>query len=328
MAELPLITSEDFDSLAPEWAQLWASLPGTTPFEHPAWHATWLRHFGQGSSPVFLSIRREERLIGVAALDMDREEARELGDHNVRDYAGPLALEGEAPAVAAGILEWLREDLTPAATFWGLRGEGRMAAALQAVAVEGGWSATKAHEAVCPGVELPGDFEEYVAALAKHGRHELRRKLRNFEAAGSVAFESATEPVAIEAGMDALFRLMRISRGDKDEFLTPAMGAFFRDLGATFGELGMVRLSTTGLDGVTVAATFSFETRDNTYLYNSGYDPEYSRLAVGLVSKAYAIRDAVERGKSRFDFLRGAEEYKHRLGGSDTELVTVRLVSE
>jgi CelD/BcsL family acetyltransferase involved in cellulose biosynthesis len=45
------------------------------------------------------------------------------------------------------------------------------------------------------------------------------------------------------------------------------------------------------------------------------------------VSRAYAIRDAVERGKSRFDFLRGAEEYKHRLGGKDTELVMLRLTS-
>ena len=118
--ELPLITSEDFDALAPEWAELWANVPGAPPFLHPDWHRVWLRHFGSGASPVFLSIRRDERLIGAAALDMEREEARELGDHNVRDYAGPLALPGEETPIAAGILEWLREDLTPAGTFWGL----------------------------------------------------------------------------------------------------------------------------------------------------------------------------------------------------------------
>jgi CelD/BcsL family acetyltransferase involved in cellulose biosynthesis len=127
--------------------------------------------------------------------------------------------------------------------------------------------------------------------------------------------------------MDALFHLMRISRGDKDEFLTPPMEAFFRDLGATFSALEMLRLSTLTLDGHDVAMTLSFETADALLLYNSGYDPEYSNLAVGLVSKAFAIREAISLEKRRFDFLRGDEEYKRRLGGVDREIVTLRLRS-
>ena len=325
--ELPLITSEDFDALAPEWAELWANVPGAPPFLHPDWHRVWLRHFGSGASPVFLSIRRDERLIGAAALDMEREEARELGDHNVRDYAGPLALPGEETPIAAGILEWLREDLTPAGTFWGLPADDPMTGALLEAGTRGGWTAESVHEAVCPGLELPSDFEAYVASLSKKDRHELRRKIRNFEAAGAWSFETATEPAAIGEGMDALFHLMRVSRGDKDEFLTPAMEAFFRDLGATFGALGMLRLSTLTLDGDEVAMTLSFETPDALYLYNSGYDPEYAHLSVGLVSKAFAIREAIALGKQRFDFLRGDEEYKRRLGGVDREVVTVRLRS-
>jgi len=324
---LPLITSEDFDALAPAWAQLWDDVPGASPFHHPEWHRVWLRHFGGACSPVFLSVRREEALIGASALDMGQSEARELGDHNVRDYAGPLALPGEEPAVAAGILEWLREDLTPAAIFWGLPADSAMASAISRAANDGGWRCEIEHEAVCPGLDLPRDFEEYVASLSKKDRHELRRKLRNFEAAGAWSFETATGPDAVTGRMDALFHLMRISRGDKDEFLTPAMEAFFRDLGATFSALGMLRLSTLTLAGNDVAMTLSFETSDALYLYNSGYDPQYSHLSVGLVSKAFAIREAIALGKRRFDFLRGDEEYKRRLGGVDREVVTLRLES-
>jgi len=120
---------------------------------------------------------------------------------------------------------------------------------------------------------------------------------------------------------------MRISRGDTDEFLTPAMEAFFRDLAATFSALGMLRLSTLTLDGVAIAMTLSFEDAEAVYLYNSGYDPAFSNLAAGLVSKAWAIRDACERGKRRFDFLRGEEEYKRRLGGVEREVVTLVLRS-
>ena len=321
----PLITSEDFDALEPEWLALWAAAPTATPFHHPSWHRVWLRQLGDGTAPVFLSVRREEALIGVAALDMDREEARDLGDHNVRDYAGPLALPGEEAAVAAGILEWLREDLTPAVAVWGVPEDSPMAGAIAASAAAGGWSVTAEPEAVCPGVDLPGDFETFIASLSKHDRHELRRKTRNFEAAGAANFESVTQPAQVADGMEDLLRLMRISRGAKDEFLTPAMEAFFRDLAATFAALGLSRLSTLKLDGMAVAMTLAFEDASTTYLYNSGYDPENSRLAVGLVSKAYAIRDAIERGRQRFDFLRGEEDYKHHLGGTNRQLVTLKL---
>ena len=52
-------------------------------------------------------------------------------------------------------------------------------------------------------------------------------------------------------------------------------------------------------------------------LYNSGYDPRYSRLSVGLVSKALAIKEAIEAGKRSFNFLRGTERYKYHLGAKD-----------
>lgn len=327
MTDLPLITSEDFDALEPEWAALHAATPGASPFLHPAWHRVWLRSFGQESSPVFLAVRRDAALIGVAALAMGSDGARELGDHNARDYAGPLAVPGEERAVAAGVLEWLREDMTGRLDLWGLPADSPLVAAFETAATDGGWRFERAHEAVCPGVDLPGSFEEYVAALSKKDRHELRRKMRNFEAAGEVSFTSATTVDDVPAALDGLFHLMRISRGDKDEFLTPRMEAFFRDLGATFAGLGMARLSTLSLDAVPVAMTFGFELGGVTYLYNSGYDPAFAHLAAGLISKAYGIRDGIERGQRRFDFLRGEEEYKRRLGGIDREVISVSLTA-
>ncbi|MGE0599628.1 MAG: GNAT family N-acetyltransferase [Dehalococcoidia bacterium] len=325
MADAPLITSEAFDALEPDWLALWNEAPDATPFHHPMWHRVWLRHFAENTSPVFLAIRRAETLIGVAALDMDREEARELGDHNVRDYASPLSVSGEERAVVEGVLEWLREDLTPRATFWGLAADTAVTSAIENVRAETGWRAEIRPEAVCPGTDLPDGFEAFVAALPKHDRHELRRKMRNLEAAGSVTFESLTEPAAVAAAMDELFDLMRRSRADKAEFLTPLMEGFFRDLAATFASLGMLRLSRLSLDGTCAGMTLSFDDGRTIYLYNSGFEPEHSKLAVGLLSKAYAIREAINLGRKRFDFLRGEEDYKRRLGGIDRQVVTVTL---
>lgn len=322
MTERPLITSEDFDRFAPEWARLLEAVPGASPFLHPAWHAVWLRHFGAEASPVFLSVRREERLIGAMAFDMRPGRAMDLGDHNVRDYGGPLALPGEEHAVAEGVLEWLREDLTGSAEFRGIPTGSTMSVALADAADSGGWRNEREYEAVCPGVDLPETFEEYVAALSKKDRHELRRKMRNFEAAGTVEFETRTE------GGDAvadLLRLMRASREDKDEFLTLAMEAFFHDVADTFAQLGMLRIGRLSLDDHLVASTFAFDTCGVTYLWNSGYDPEFTHLSVGLVSKAHAIEAAIRAGQRRFDFLRGDEDYKRRLGGEPRALERILL---
>jgi CelD/BcsL family acetyltransferase involved in cellulose biosynthesis len=321
---LPLITSEDLATLAPEWEALAASLPGTAPFHLPAWHAAWLAHFGAGREPIFLSIRRQERLIGVATLDLEPAGARELGDPEVRDYGGPLALPGEEEAVAAGILEWLREDFTRALVLWGISADGPWPAAFERAAARYGWSFATEPGAVSPGVNLPPSFEAFVAGLSKHHRHELRRKLRNFEAAGETRYERLTGDAAA-ANLGLLFEFMRASRADKAAFLTPAMEAFFRELAQQFAPGDRLALGLTWLDGRPVAATLTFEDGESAYLYNSGYDPAVAGLAPGLVSKAWAIRDAIERELRRFDFLRGGEPYKRRLGGTDRQLLRLVL---
>ena len=61
------------------------------------------------------------------------------------------------------------------------------------------------------------------------------------------------------------------------------------------------------------------------YLYNSGYDPQYVGLSAGLLSKVYAIQDSIEKGKKRFDFLKGAEPYKGHLGGKEVPLYRCQI---
>jgi len=71
------------------------------------------------------------------------------------------------------------------------------------------------------------------------------------------------------------------------------------------------------LDRVRVAAVLCFRAEEELLLYNSGYDPAYAGLSVGLLSKALALRRAIEEGRRRFDFLRGAEPYKYDLGAEN-----------
>ncbi|MYA54255.1 MAG: hypothetical protein F4X89_12375, partial [Dehalococcoidia bacterium] len=194
---LPLITSEPFEALAPEWAALHGETAGALPFSHPLWHDTWLRHCGAAVFPVFLALRPpadeegEAPLLGVIPLDAGGTQPRFLGDPDLSDHSGALMAPGQEGGAAAALIEWLMEDLAAGFEAWGLPASGPLRAALVAAAGRYGWTATEAQEAVTPAVELPESWDAYVAMLPKKHRHELRRKLRNLERAGEVGFESA-----------------------------------------------------------------------------------------------------------------------------------------
>ena len=326
---LPLITSEPFETLAPEWEALHRSTAGAMPFSHPVWHRAWLRHCGGAVFPVFLALREpageESPLAGVVPLDVGGEAPRFLGEPDLSDHSGALVTPGREGGAACALLEWLMEDLASGFEAWGLPAAGPLRPALLAAAARYGWSATEEHEAITPTVELPDTWEAYVSALPKKHRHELRRKLRNLERTGDVGFVSAETTETVPEATEGLLVMMRASREAKAAFLTPQREGFFRDLAAGLSAHGLARVSTLTLDGAPVARIFGLEGAGATMLYNSGFDPSLGSLAVGLLSKALLVRDAIERGREAVDFLRGEEPYKRHLGGQPRDIVTVRL---
>jgi CelD/BcsL family acetyltransferase involved in cellulose biosynthesis len=172
-------------------------------------------------------------------------------------------------------------------------------------------------ENVCPRLELPASFDDYVEGLDRRDRHELRRKLRRLYRSGDVLFHSCQSAPEVESHLDDFLRQHGASRHEKALFMTERMARFFRRMALTLAELNLVRLYCLEVNGVRAASVLCFDAGDELLLYNSGYDPDYASLAVGLLSKALALEQAIEQGKRWFDFLRGAESYKYDLGGKD-----------
>jgi CelD/BcsL family acetyltransferase involved in cellulose biosynthesis len=83
---------------------------------------------------------------------------------------------------------------------------------------------------------------------------------------------------------------------------------------------GLVRLFMLYCNRKPVASVFCFDAGSQLYMYNSGYDPSYANLSVGLVSKVMCLRWAIENGKQGLDFLRGNEPYKYDLGATDQDI--------
>jgi len=142
--------------------------------------------------------------------------------------------------------------------------------------------------------------------------------------AGDVNYRVIEDWDSISRSMDLFLKLFRESRQDKARFLTARMEHFLTALVRGMAQAGLVRLGILELNASPVAAVLCFDYNNTVFLYNNGYDPHYSSLSAGSICKALCIKDSIEKGRGKFDFLKGAEEYKHHLGGREVNLYGFR----
>ena len=99
--------------------------------------------------------------------------------------------------------------------------------------------------------------------------------------------------------------------GPKGQFMTADREAFFRDLAGLDGaRIDLVA----GADEVPVAAALGFVEGDGYALYNSAYHPDHRGSSPGMVILWLLVQSAIDDGLAIFDFLKGDETYKLRLG--------------
>jgi CelD/BcsL family acetyltransferase involved in cellulose biosynthesis len=325
---MPLtVHDEPFDRVRGEWEGLVRTVDAPVPFVMPSWQRVWLDYFQDGRRLQLLTAREGERLVGVAPLLRDDSGAEFVGHYSICDYMDAVVAAGFERAFFASLLEKLAADGARLVDLRGVREGSPTAQGIEDAAAGAGFTLEREQEALAPVVCLPESWDEYLNSLSKKDRHELRRKLRRLDSAGGdVVLRVLTASDECDAFLGTFFHLMRISSHHKEEFLDrPGMEPFFRAMTRAMADEGFVRFYALTFDGETVAAVMNFDVAGRLYMYNSGYDPAYAHYAVGLMSKALLMRDAIEQGRECVDFLRGDESYKYDLGGKDQRVYRLVL---
>lgn len=176
---------------------------------------------------------------------------------------------------------------------------------------------------VSPYLRLPKSWDEYLLSLSRVKRKELKRKINRLENGSEFKFYCNKNFVN---DFDDFVRLHRLSKADKEDFMSEPMKDFFWKLLNADSSLGVWKLCFLEIEGKKVASILAFQNDKQILLYNSGYDPEYNYYSVGLILKAYNIRQAINDGKTVYDFLRGDERYKFDLGGVNMDLYKFKIV--
>jgi CelD/BcsL family acetyltransferase involved in cellulose biosynthesis len=322
----PVLTvsqTESFDALAPEWSSLLARCSCDTIFLTADWQQTWWKLAGEGELSL-ITVRAGQELVGIAPMVRAGNKWGFAGGVEVADFLDVIAAASHEESVACAVLDFLGRA-GGSVDLRNLRPDSLCATVILEKARSRGISAVIEPEDVSPKVDLPEDWESYLQLLSKKDRHELRRKMRRLLSAGDVLYYVANDSSTRAADVADFLRLHRLSADEKAEFMTPRMERFFRGLVDEFGPRGWLRLYFLEIDHIRVASVILFDYGGKFLLYNSGYDPAFSHLSVGLLLKAFCLRDAIDEGRRVFDFLQGNEPYKYDLGGRDVPILRLHL---
>jgi CelD/BcsL family acetyltransferase involved in cellulose biosynthesis len=314
------VTTETFDSITDCWRDPQHSLAWDCLFVMPGWLKVWWDNFGGDRIAHLCVVRNTDELIGIAPLMIEGKTARLIGDPDVCDFVDVIAAPGRGRAFFQNLIPYIRKQGATRLDFGAVRVDSVVFTDLVAVAKDLNYETICDPEDVSMELELPSTWDEYLKQLTGKERHEIRRKLRRLNEAARINLRLVEDPDGVAKEIDTFFTLFKLNRWDKLAFMSDRRAAFFRSLAMEMAAARILRLYFLDLDDVPAAAAMCFDYRSTVYLYNNGYDKRYKSLSVGLLSTIFCIKESIQKGKARYDFLKGPEPYKRRLGGKPVQL--------
>ena len=321
-----------FDELKPVWNDLLGRAPLNRVFFTWEWQKTWWDAYKPGELWI-LACYEAGAVKGIAPLFIS-ESARGrsvqiIGCVDVTDYLDFIVDQACLEAVYAAFADYLaahRGDFDML-DFCNIPFESPTKRRLPELLRARGFETAVEQQEVCPVIALPEDWGGYLRLLDKKQRHEVRRKMRRIQ--GS---EEAIDWYIVNGQRDMneevtqFVRLMAESDPEKRLFLQDEGNLrFFHSIVPLLQERGWLQLNFLTIGEERAAAYINFIYGDRVMVYNSGLaHAGFGDWSPGIVLLAYNIRHAIEQGFAYYDFLRGDEPYKYRMGGRDTAVMNIR----
>jgi CelD/BcsL family acetyltransferase involved in cellulose biosynthesis len=172
------------------------------------------------------------------------------------------------------------------------------------------WQARVADHAVV--LEMPGDFEKYLATLGRKTRSDIRQYLRSAAQNGvGLKIYHGNE---ISAWIPVLFELSSLNWG---MFHNEKSRQFIIDVVTALatGKENVVFAVLTH-DTKAIGSVLGFESGATCYLHPAGVlRQEVAGVSPGITMYVMIVESLIKRGFRKLDLSPGLEEYKFRLGG-------------
>ena len=316
------------EELTQEWEELYRSDSSATPFVSPGWGQAWMRHWSRSAEPWLITVRDAERLVGLAPLALERYRGarvvRMLGKEP-GDYWDVLAV----PERRDDVTRAVAAELSRLEDRWDVFFCAPQPGASTTAALFGQRSLRMQPRpsTPCPGIELPGTFDEYLALLPASRRGNIRRHIRKLDR-GDVTLREVTEVPELDGAIGRwhalhMKRWETLERSIEPTHLTRGFHDFLLDAMRALVPQGRATVWEFSANGEVAGVYVNLLDDDAFYWYLSGFDPRHSRLGIGKLSIAQGIRWSIETGRRYFDLTRGQESFKYYFGAVDRHCPSV-----
>ena len=318
----------------------WNALARGVPFRTREWLHGWWRHYGrqrQLFTPVVFDY--EGQLIGVVPLYLERSAShgrvlRPLGSGEVcSDYLSVLCAPEHETLVTDAVADLLCDEPSLKWDLFHWNGVDEDDSAVKkltdALAARGNVVHSRpAHR--CWRMELPGDWESYLAQHSKSHRKQLRRFESRVLSTSRAELHCVQSSEELEKAWKILVDLhqrRRQSLGEPGSFASEQFRGFHHEACYWLLASKQLRLYWLDLDGEPIAAEYQLAGRGLTYCYQAGVDPERMAEDPGQLITMATIQKAIEEGQQGLDFLRGDEPYKAHWRAVPRQTHDYRIVS-
>ncbi len=315
-----------FEALRYEWQQLVEACPDTSIFQSWEWQYTWWQTFGKGKQLWLLLVYESQRLVGIGPFYRRWGQLRLIGDDRLTggDFLDIIVT---TPAIARQIAEYIFRQAGKwnVAVMHGLR---RHSWFCNILLQDERFYHYCLPGHVCPIIPLPADHEQFISALGRR----TRRNIRNYERRLFGQYNMCIEQVSGTMQMqNVLQKLMSLQGLRRNRLLKPSAldtrpwQQFHRHLLAGMADTSMVRLYRLRRDKETVAVCYCFVWKHQWYFYQAGFNNHGlpSHLSVVLVLLNRVIRDAIGESATTIHLLDGKTPFKQRLANAEVITETV-----
>ena len=323
-----------FEVLHAEWNTLLKRSITDNPFSTYEWHSNWWDAYHPGDLWILAFRDDNDNLRGIASFFIETTDDGQrilhfVGCEDVTDYLDLLVDKEYHDGVYAELAKFLlqHKDKFDCIDLCNIPSESPTYTDFPSILSEQGFTVTTEVQEVCPLIPLPENFDDYLAGLDKRERKEVQRKLRRAKGAGdALSWYMVNGEHDLDAEVDKFLSLMASSHPEKAQFLENEQHvSFFKSIVPAAAEAGWLQLNFLEVMGEPVAAYVNFDYNNQILVYNSGLAPgKAGALSPGIVLLSYNIEHAIENKREVFDFLRGDEQYKYKMGGQNTEIYNLK----
>jgi CelD/BcsL family acetyltransferase involved in cellulose biosynthesis len=317
MIEIEIIDSlSRLQSLRAVWNPLLGKSWGQSVFLTWEWVEAWWETYHAGFELLVLAARHDNEVRGIVPLVVRKQTRRLefLGQNRAYgeylDFLVPQGLEASTvPAMCKAIME--------------LGGLGRWSNIHLATVLadspnlnfiltelrNAGADLRQSPPRVCPFVQLPPTWEDYLALKGSGFSRRIRYNEGRLAQLGTVTVESPSNEQEVDEFFDDLVDLHNRRWGTE---MDPQFSGFHRQIARTFFGLDQLLLVRLRVGSTIVAAKYDFVFDNKIWGYQGGWLPEFQDREVGNVLMARILKQAIQDGRREYDFLEGEAWYKSR----------------